>query len=141
MFFREPCILSAVFFYICVFVHTHRRLYVSCIFAILLEHGEYVVVLADTMLLELPLEALTVLQGSGISSISRDISLQVFHTRLLRDKQGKTAAGCLHLKAHHYTNCLIHIKYMMFIISIMSRICAGVQEVEKQSANTLQSKV
>ncbi|GAA6097380.1 cilia- and flagella-associated protein 46 isoform X2, partial [Tachysurus ichikawai] len=51
------------------------------------EHGEYVVVLADTMLLELPLEALTVLQGSGISSISRDISLQVFHTRLLRDKQ------------------------------------------------------
>ncbi|KAK3573431.1 hypothetical protein QTP86_024644, partial [Hemibagrus guttatus] len=51
------------------------------------EHGEYVVVLADTMLLELPLEALTVLQGSGISSISRDFSLQVFHTRLNKDKQ------------------------------------------------------
>ncbi|MCJ8730419.1 hypothetical protein PDJAM_G00184270 [Pangasius djambal] len=51
------------------------------------EHGECVVVLADTMLLELPLEALAVLQGSGISAISRDLSLQVFHTRLHRDEQ------------------------------------------------------
>ncbi|XP_058242545.1 cilia- and flagella-associated protein 46 isoform X2 [Hemibagrus wyckioides] len=51
------------------------------------EHGECVVVLADTMLLELPLEALAVLQGSGISSITRDFSLQVFHTRLHKDKQ------------------------------------------------------
>ncbi|XP_053477642.1 cilia- and flagella-associated protein 46 isoform X1 [Ictalurus furcatus] len=51
------------------------------------EHGECVVVLADTMLLELPLEALVVLQGSGVSSISRDFSLQVLHTRLHRDEQ------------------------------------------------------
>ncbi|XP_046691474.1 cilia- and flagella-associated protein 46 isoform X1 [Silurus meridionalis] len=51
------------------------------------EHGECVVVLADTMLLELPLEALRVLRGSGISSISRDFSLQVFHSRLHRDEQ------------------------------------------------------
>lgn len=67
------------------------------------EHGECVVVLADTMLLELPLEALVVLQGSGVSSISRDFSLQVLHTRLHRDEQGKTAAGCCYPKALHYT--------------------------------------
>ncbi|XP_060780970.1 cilia- and flagella-associated protein 46 [Neoarius graeffei] len=51
------------------------------------EHGECVVVLADTMLLELPLEALAVLQGNGIRSISRDFSLQVFHTRLHKNEQ------------------------------------------------------
>lgn len=77
--------------FMCVFVHTHW-LYVLCIFALFLEPGECVVVLADTMLLELPLEALAVLQGSGIGSITRDFSLQVFHTRLHKDKQGKTAA-------------------------------------------------
>ncbi|KAM9477000.1 cilia- and flagella-associated protein 46 [Clarias gariepinus] len=51
------------------------------------EHGESVVVLADSLLLELPLEALAVLQGPGISSISRDFSLQVFYTRLYMDEQ------------------------------------------------------
>ncbi|KAF5902114.1 cilia- and flagella-associated protein 46 isoform X3, partial [Clarias magur] len=51
------------------------------------EHGESVVVLADSVLLELPLEALAVLQGPGISSISRDFSLQVFYTRLQMDEQ------------------------------------------------------
>ncbi|TSK22638.1 Cilia- and flagella-associated protein 46 [Bagarius yarrelli] len=64
-----------------------RWLYVLYMFALLVEHGESVVVLADTMLLELPLEALAVLRGRGISSISRDISLQVFHSRLQRDPQ------------------------------------------------------
>ncbi|XP_036429472.1 LOW QUALITY PROTEIN: cilia- and flagella-associated protein 46 [Colossoma macropomum] len=50
------------------------------------EQGECVVVLADRMLLEMPLEALAVLQGDGVSSVSRDFSLQVFHTRLQREQ-------------------------------------------------------
>ncbi|KAI4874895.1 hypothetical protein NFI96_034468 [Prochilodus magdalenae] len=68
------------------------------------EQGECVVVLADRMLLELPLEALAVLRGEGISSVSRDFSLQVFYTRLQREqpvesdnkketKGGKAAKG------------------------------------------------
>lgn len=65
-------------------------LYIVLYTALLAAHGECVVVLADPMLLELPLEALTVLQGSGISSVSRDLSLQVFYTRLSREEQGKT---------------------------------------------------
>lgn len=72
---------------------TYSWLLVLCIYTLPADHGECVVVLADTMLLELPLEALTVLQGSGISSISRDFSLQVFHSRLQID-EGKTAVGC-----------------------------------------------
>ena len=56
------------------------------------EQGECVVVLADRMLLEMPLEALAVLQGDGIISVSRDLSLQVFHTRLQREQPGKAAA-------------------------------------------------
>ncbi|XP_076830740.1 cilia- and flagella-associated protein 46 isoform X3 [Brachyhypopomus gauderio] len=50
------------------------------------EHAESVVVLADRMLLELPLEALAILQGERIGSVSRDFSLQVFHTRLQTDE-------------------------------------------------------
>ncbi|KAL7877973.1 hypothetical protein SRHO_G00046160 [Serrasalmus rhombeus] len=50
------------------------------------EQGECVVLLADRMLLEMPLEALAVLEGDGISSVSRDFSLQVFHTRLQREQ-------------------------------------------------------
>ncbi|XP_034148794.1 cilia- and flagella-associated protein 46 isoform X2 [Esox lucius] len=46
------------------------------------ELGEHVVLLADWMLLLLPLEALAVLQGDWLSSVSRDFSLQFFHTRL-----------------------------------------------------------
>ncbi|KAI2658158.1 Cilia- and flagella-associated protein 46 [Labeo rohita] len=48
----------------------------------LLDAGESVVILADRMLLEFPLEALSVLQVENISSVSRDFSLQVLHTRL-----------------------------------------------------------
>ncbi|XP_066535415.1 cilia- and flagella-associated protein 46 isoform X2 [Hoplias malabaricus] len=69
------------------------------------EQGDpFVVVLADKMLLEMPLEALAVLQGDRISSVSRDFSLQVFYTRLQREhpvesdnkketKGGKPAKG------------------------------------------------
>ncbi|KAJ8014503.1 hypothetical protein DPEC_G00040900 [Dallia pectoralis] len=50
------------------------------------ELGEYVVLLADWMLLQLPLEALAILQDDWLSSVSRDFSLQVFHSRLQRNE-------------------------------------------------------
>ncbi|XP_029553951.1 cilia- and flagella-associated protein 46 isoform X2 [Salmo trutta] len=50
------------------------------------ELGEYVVLLADWMLMELPLEALAILQEEGLSSVSRDFSLQLLHTRLQREE-------------------------------------------------------
>ncbi|XP_070834007.1 cilia- and flagella-associated protein 46 [Chaetodon trifascialis] len=53
------------------------------------EPGEYVVLLADRKLLELPLEALSILQEEGLSSVSRDFSLQLLHSRLNRDEPEK----------------------------------------------------
>ncbi|XP_041803927.1 cilia- and flagella-associated protein 46 [Chelmon rostratus] len=53
------------------------------------EPGEYVVVLADRKLLELPLEALSILQEEGLSSVSRDFSLQLLHSRLNREELEK----------------------------------------------------
>ncbi|XP_056291045.1 cilia- and flagella-associated protein 46-like isoform X2 [Pseudoliparis swirei] len=53
------------------------------------EPGECVVLLADRKLLQLPLEALTVLQGGGLSSLSRDFSLQLLHSRLNRAEPDK----------------------------------------------------
>ncbi|XP_071380722.1 cilia- and flagella-associated protein 46 [Centroberyx affinis] len=54
-----------------------------------MEPGEYVVLLADRRLLELPLEALSVLQEEGLSSVSRDFSLQLLHSRLHREEPEK----------------------------------------------------
>ncbi|CAL8299471.1 unnamed protein product [Merluccius merluccius] len=51
--------------------------------------GECVVVLADQWLQELPLEALSVLRGRGVSSVSRDFSLQLLHARLHPDQHDK----------------------------------------------------
>ncbi|CAL8255435.1 unnamed protein product [Lota lota] len=51
--------------------------------------GECVVVLADQWLQELPLEALSVLRGRGVGSVSRDFSLQLLHARLHRDQHEK----------------------------------------------------
>ncbi|XP_032397492.1 cilia- and flagella-associated protein 46 isoform X2 [Etheostoma spectabile] len=48
------------------------------------EPGEYVILLADKKLLELPLEALSILQDESLSSVSRDFSLQLLHSRLNR---------------------------------------------------------
>uniref|UniRef100_UPI00398F0566 cilia- and flagella-associated protein 46 n=1 Tax=Pristiophorus japonicus TaxID=55135 RepID=UPI00398F0566 len=48
--------------------------------------GEFVILLADKLLLELPLEALKVLQEDVITSVSRDFSLQVLYNRLHRDE-------------------------------------------------------
>ncbi|KAL6101538.1 cfap46 [Pungitius sinensis] len=53
------------------------------------EPGECVVLLADRGLLELPLEALSILQGEGLSSVSRDFSLQLLHSRLNREEPDK----------------------------------------------------
>ncbi|XP_068184453.1 cilia- and flagella-associated protein 46 isoform X2 [Antennarius striatus] len=46
----------------------------------------YVVLLADRKLLELPLEALSVLQAEGVTSVSRDFSVQLLHRRLQREE-------------------------------------------------------
>ncbi|XP_029377626.1 cilia- and flagella-associated protein 46 [Echeneis naucrates] len=51
--------------------------------------GGYVVLLADRKLLELPLEALSVLQEEGLGSVSRDLSLQLLHRRLNREESEK----------------------------------------------------
>ncbi|XP_067858761.1 cilia- and flagella-associated protein 46 [Heptranchias perlo] len=48
--------------------------------------GEFVILLADILLLELPLEALKVLHNDVISSVSRDFSLQLLYNRLHRDE-------------------------------------------------------
>ncbi|XP_069001354.1 cilia- and flagella-associated protein 46 [Embiotoca jacksoni] len=55
--------------------------------------GDYVVVLADRKLLELPLESLSVLQQEGLSSVSRDFSLQLFYSRLNREEPQKVEGG------------------------------------------------
>ncbi|KAJ8250415.1 hypothetical protein COCON_G00223370 [Conger conger] len=48
--------------------------------------GVSVVLLVDSALMELPLEALSVLQEEGVSSVSRDFSIQLFHARLQKDE-------------------------------------------------------
>ncbi|KAM9847487.1 cilia- and flagella-associated protein 46 [Aulostomus maculatus] len=54
-----------------------------------MEPGEFVVLLADRKLLELPLEALSLVRDEGLTSVSRDFSLQLLHSRLLREKSAK----------------------------------------------------
>ncbi|XP_039478106.1 cilia- and flagella-associated protein 46 isoform X2 [Oreochromis aureus] len=51
------------------------------------EPGEYVVVLADKRLLELPLESMSILKEGGLSSVTRDFSLQLFYSRLKREEE------------------------------------------------------
>lgn len=46
---------------------------------------EYVILLADPDLLELPLEALKVFQIDSIASLTRDFSLQLFYHRFFQD--------------------------------------------------------
>ncbi|KAJ8317581.1 hypothetical protein KUTeg_005485 [Tegillarca granosa] len=47
---------------------------------------EYVIMLADPLLLQMPLEALEFLQNESIVSLSRDFSLQVFHHRFYKEE-------------------------------------------------------
>ena len=44
--------------------------------------NEYVILLADPDLMELPLEALSCLQAEGIAALSRDFSLQFLYHRI-----------------------------------------------------------
>ncbi|XP_075933471.1 cilia- and flagella-associated protein 46 [Anarhichas minor] len=53
------------------------------------EPGKCVVLLADRKLLELPLEALSILQDQCLTSVSRDFSLQLLHSRLNREEPDK----------------------------------------------------
>lgn len=71
---------------------THAGIYTCvcvCVVKLPAEPGEYVVLLADRKLLELPLETLSILQEEGISSVSRDFSLQLLHSRLNREEPEK----------------------------------------------------
>lgn len=45
------------------------------------EAEQYLILLADMKLMDLPLEALSLLQGGSFSSVSRDFSLQLLHSR------------------------------------------------------------
>ncbi|CAG6017918.1 unnamed protein product [Menidia menidia] len=51
--------------------------------------GENLVILADKKLLELPLESLSILQSEGLSSVSRDFSLQIFYSRIRKEEPPK----------------------------------------------------
>ena len=49
---------------------------------------EVVVLLADPVLLELPLEALQAIHSESITSISRDVSLQMLYHKIHREPLG-----------------------------------------------------
>ncbi|XP_057703978.1 cilia- and flagella-associated protein 46 isoform X1 [Corythoichthys intestinalis] len=51
--------------------------------------GEFVVLLADWKLMELPLEALSILQGDLLKSVSRDFSLQLLCSRIPKEEPVK----------------------------------------------------
>ena len=57
------------------------------------EPEQYMLLLADMMLMDLPLEALSILQDDSLCSVSRDFSLQLLHSRL-RDQPAK-GTGCI----------------------------------------------
>ncbi|KAM9810017.1 cilia- and flagella-associated protein 46 isoform 2-T2 [Syngnathus typhle] len=52
---------------------------------------EFVVLLADSKLMELPLEALSVLEGDLLNSVSRDFSLQLLCSRIPKEEPVKVA--------------------------------------------------
>ncbi|XP_069095869.1 cilia- and flagella-associated protein 46 isoform X1 [Pleurodeles waltl] len=56
------------------------------------ELGECVILLTDKLLMDLPLEALSILREEGISSVSRDFSLQLLYNRFHNDEQADTDA-------------------------------------------------
>ncbi|KAK6186277.1 hypothetical protein SNE40_008346 [Patella caerulea] len=54
---------------------------------------ESIVILADSVLLQLPLEALECLQGINVSSLSRDFSLQMFYHRFHQEPVQEDTSG------------------------------------------------
>lgn len=67
---------------------------------------EFAILLADTDLLELPLEALKVFQADSIASLSRDFSLQMFYHRFFQDNP----TGNLHDTSQCNTVLLYRVK-------------------------------
>ncbi|XP_063289661.1 cilia- and flagella-associated protein 46 [Pelobates fuscus] len=51
------------------------------------ELGDCILLLADPLLMELPLEALSMFKEEGISSVSRDFSLQLLYNRIHKEQQ------------------------------------------------------
>uniref|UniRef100_A0A8C5PTU7 Cilia and flagella associated protein 46 n=1 Tax=Leptobrachium leishanense TaxID=445787 RepID=A0A8C5PTU7_9ANUR len=56
------------------------------------ELGDCILLLADPSLMELPLEAMSVFKEEGISSISRDFSLQLLYNRIHRERTAEADA-------------------------------------------------
>ncbi|XP_078499587.1 cilia- and flagella-associated protein 46 [Lissotriton helveticus] len=54
------------------------------------EVGESVILLTDKLIMDLPLEALNIFRDEGISSVSRDFSLQLLYNRFHTDEQADT---------------------------------------------------
>lgn len=48
--------------------------------------NEYVILLADSMLMHMPLEALEFLQVENVTAMCRDFSLSLFHHRFYKDE-------------------------------------------------------
>ncbi|XP_074448888.1 cilia- and flagella-associated protein 46 isoform X1 [Larus michahellis] len=75
-----------------------------------LDLGLCVVLLGDTLLMELPLEALSIFKEEGISSVSRDFSLQILYNRIYLAKSetevktGVEISKETKLKAHQKKN-------------------------------------
>ena len=55
--------------------------------------NEYVVLLADSMLMHMPLEALEFLQVENVTAMCRDFSLSVFHHRFYKDEATGRSVG------------------------------------------------
>ncbi|XP_053548919.1 cilia- and flagella-associated protein 46-like [Bombina bombina] len=54
--------------------------------------GEYIILLADKALMELPLEAMSTWKEDWISSVSRDFSLQLFYNRMCKEDKEEDEA-------------------------------------------------
>lgn len=55
---------------------------------------EYIILLADKWLLEMPLEALALISSTNFTSISRDFSLQMMHHRVHKEPEGMLVTIC-----------------------------------------------
>lgn len=77
--------------FVCVCVYTVK---------VPVEPREFVVLLADRKLMELPLEALSFLQEESLGSVSRDFSLQLLHSRLHREEPEKGTKASIPTNLH-----------------------------------------
>lgn len=75
------------------------------------EVADDVVLIADRHLLELPLEGLSAFAGGLVSSLSRELSLQMLRNRLRREEPGESRADARNAQA-----------------ALMARQCSSCQE-------------